>query len=242
VLTTPAYYSGKVYFGTSDSKAFTGVKADGSLLFSKNYLAYIYSSPAVWNSYGYFGTCGGRLFCADLKTGDLVWEFKTEGANADPDDMLNDNGTIKVAVDMSSESALFTWMNKLYRSGIVLSSPLAGNGAVYFGSTDGYLYALKQGADTVSSVKIISADECFEVFPNPCRTHFTIPALWEGQPIKKIDIHNLSGELLLSRKFPFSDKYTNAMEISTGGLGKGICLVTATLDDGRPVTGKLVIE
>ena len=67
-------------------------------MFSKNFLAYIYSSPAVWTSYGYFGTCGGRLFCADLKTGELLWEFITEGAKADPDDMLNDNGTIKAAL------------------------------------------------------------------------------------------------------------------------------------------------
>jgi outer membrane protein assembly factor BamB len=240
VLTTPAYYAGKVYFGTSDSRAFTALKADGSLLFSKNYLAYIYSSPAVWTSYGYFGTCGGRLFCADLKTGDLVWEFKTEGAKADPDDMLNDNGTIKVPVDMSSESAMFAWMNKLYRSGIVISSPVVGNGALYFGSTDGYLYALKEGADTASSAKSLTAERCFTISPNPCSNYFTVPSVWKGKQIKKIEIYTLLGELLLSKDL--SVRGASAVVFSTGDLKKGICLVTATLDDGRPVTGKLVIE
>jgi hypothetical protein len=60
------------------------------------------------------------------------------------------------------------------------------------------------------------------------------------QPIKKIVIHTLSVGLLLLKGLPVSD--TDANGISTGGLGKGIFIVTATLEDVKPLTGKLVIE
>jgi outer membrane protein assembly factor BamB len=33
----------------------------------------------VWNSAVYFGSTDGNVYCVDLKKGELLWRFSTEG-------------------------------------------------------------------------------------------------------------------------------------------------------------------
>jgi outer membrane protein assembly factor BamB len=61
--------------------------------------------------------------------------------------VLNKEGNIDFNLlakgeDLSLYSTSVKAMNKLYTLGSIVSSPVINNGLIYFGSADGYLYAV----------------------------------------------------------------------------------------------------
>jgi outer membrane protein assembly factor BamB len=146
VNSSPAVTRGKVLFDTSDSSLFRIVDATtGNELVKQEDKAYMFSSPAVVENTVVVGVLNGTLVARDLKTGDLLWDFQVEksrqnsgwGLTADRKFNLplvfptgTDEGTIAGALREDSVGSIY-------------SSPLIANGVVYFGSADGYLYALE---------------------------------------------------------------------------------------------------
>jgi outer membrane protein assembly factor BamB len=147
ILTTAAIKNGKVYFTTSDTYLFVAVDAlTGKQQFSYKANGYLYSSPALWANTAFFGDFTGKLFAVNIKTGKLTGEFKTAGRDAHAAKVLKqdtlsfeyaangaDNSLYKTAVDV---------MDKLYTLGPIVSSPVILDGVIYFGSADGFLYAI----------------------------------------------------------------------------------------------------
>lgn len=88
----------------------------------------IISSPAISDSMVFFGSYDGHLYAVDADTGKEKWKFKTQGAE-----------------EPFSQSAA----PEYDILGAIVSSPAVAKGIVYFGSCDGYLYALeaKTGAE-----------------------------------------------------------------------------------------------
>ena len=146
VITSPAVVNGKVFFATSDSALYHVVDAaTGKSVLKKEGKAYMFSSPAVVNDVVLIGVLNGTLEARDVNTGEVLWEFQTDASK-------QNNGWV-LTVDRKFNQPLLFYSNwreapivatdRQLSVGSIFSSPLVANGVVYFGSTDGFLYAIE---------------------------------------------------------------------------------------------------
>lgn len=147
VNNSPAVQDGKVYFGTSIPGILHAVDAKtGKVLFDLPTGTPVFASVALANGTLYLGSFGGRLTAVDLKTQKPAWGFETDGAKQNASAMTNADGSIKWESLFPSPNAFYDDMvlavHKLFTMGTILSSPVVVGDTVYFGSTDGNLYAL----------------------------------------------------------------------------------------------------
>lgn len=146
VISSPAVSQGKIIFATSDSSLFRVVEAStGKELLKKEDKAYMFSSPVVAGDVVLIGVLNGTLQARDLKTGEPLWDFQTETSK-------QNRGWILTADRKFNEPMFFysSWreapivgIDRQQNIGGIFSTPLVMNGVVYFGSTDGNLYALE---------------------------------------------------------------------------------------------------
>ena len=145
VVVSPAVMDGKVLIGTSDSGLIHLIDAaTAKPAFDLHVQAYDFSSPAVAGDIAYFGLMNGTFLAVDLKTGKQLWEFQTEVSRQNHGFYLNSDKTLNSTMlfrGTYEETAI--GVERMFTLGSIASSPLVLNGAVYFGSTDGYLYALE---------------------------------------------------------------------------------------------------
>ncbi len=146
VITSPAVHQGVVYFGTSDSGLFHGLDAkSGGRLFTSDSKFPVFSSPAVANGAVYFGTFEGKLYAYDLKTHEALWVFQTDASRMSAPELTGKEGRLDFAKVISTPfyDDMVVGVRKLFSLGAILSSPSVDGGVIYFGSTDGNVYALE---------------------------------------------------------------------------------------------------
>jgi eukaryotic-like serine/threonine-protein kinase len=146
VITSPAVADGKVFFATSDSSLYHVVDAStGKPIVRQQGNAFMFSSPAVGSDVVFIGVLNGTLEARDLKTGDLLWDFKVEKSKQNDDWVLTGDRKFNVPFLFHSNwrEAPLVATDQQIRLGGIYSSPLVANGVVYFGSADGFLYALE---------------------------------------------------------------------------------------------------
>ena len=145
VNSSPAVTQGKVIFGTSDSNLYFVLDAEtGKTIVRQQDKAYIFSSPAVAGNVVYVGLLNGTLEARDLQSGEVLWEFQTEASKRNEGWVLTaDRGfNISMIFWSSWREAPIVGTVQQFRIGSVFSSPIVVGGVVFFGSTDGNLYAL----------------------------------------------------------------------------------------------------
>src|SRR5438874_8855791 len=146
VITSPAVADGKVFFATSDSSLYHVVDANtGKAIVRQQGKAFMFSSPAVVDDVVFIGVLNGTLETRVAKTGDLLWDFQVEKSKQNNGWVLTGDRKFNVPFLYHSnwrESPLVA-NDQQIRIGGVFSSPLVVNGVVYFGSADGFLYALE---------------------------------------------------------------------------------------------------
>ena len=146
VITSPAVYDGKVYFGTSDTGLFQALDAKtGAKLFTIEAKFPVFSSPAIAGGTAYVGTFDGKLHAFDLKTREPLWVFETEASKQNAPAFTNRDGKIdwNVMIAANFIDEMVIGLGRIFTMGSIVSSPVVEKDAVYFGSTDGYLYALR---------------------------------------------------------------------------------------------------
>ncbi len=146
VITSPAVVGNKVIFGTSDSSLYYVVDADtGKAVLQSQDKAYIFSSPAVAADVVYLGVVNGSLEARDLATGRIRWEFDTDASKRNSDWMLTADRKFNLPMIYRSNwhEAPLTASVRQFSIGSIFSSPLVVDRVVYFGSTDGNLYAIE---------------------------------------------------------------------------------------------------
>ena len=147
VVGSAAARDGKVYFATSDSAKLYGFDAkSGSQLFDLDFQKWpMFSSPAIAGTMLYVGSHRGRLLAIDLDLHKVAWSFDTDGEQQNAATYVNADGTpnYDAAFADSFYDDLIVGVTKMMSLGAVLSSPVVANGIVYFGSTDGNVYALE---------------------------------------------------------------------------------------------------
>jgi len=145
VISSPAVAQGKVYFATSDSSMYHVVDAaSGKPLLQQQGKAYVFSSPAIAGDVVLLGVLNGTLEARDIKSGELLWDFQTETSKQNKGWVLTSerrfNGPMLYRSNWREGPLVAT--GRQDSVGSIYSSPLVVNGVVYFGSTDGNLYAI----------------------------------------------------------------------------------------------------
>ena len=138
----------RVYFGTSVPGIMHGVEAKtGKVVFDVPAGSPVFASMALAHGILYMGNFAGKLTAIDVKTQKPAWVFETDGAKKNAAAITNADGSVKWESLFPGSNLFYEDMvlavNKLFTTGTILSSPVVAGDTVYFGSTDGNLYALQ---------------------------------------------------------------------------------------------------
>lgn len=128
VVSSPVVADGSVFAGSADGKLYAIDQAAGTTRWKFTTKSRIASSPAVANGTVYFGSYDGNFYAVDEASGQIKWKFKTAGERRYEATHLH--GSLPAAETMPDPFDVY------------LSSPVVWQGAVYFGSGDGNVYAL----------------------------------------------------------------------------------------------------
>jgi outer membrane protein assembly factor BamB len=109
--------------------------------------AYMFSSPALAGDLAYIGDENGKLYAIDARSGKLAWEFQTESSKKNEHNFLKPDGSFNPEVIyapvFNDYQDMPLGVSRIFSVGAIFSSPVVDHGTVYFGSTDGFLYALQ---------------------------------------------------------------------------------------------------
>ncbi len=128
VISSPAIANGTVYVGSTDTNLYAVDLETGALKWKFATGSSVVSSPAVSGRSVYFGSYDGFFYAVDAATGKLQWKFETAGEKRYAGKHLH-------GLQPKAETMPDPW-------DFFLSSPAVWNGAVYFGSGDGNIYAV----------------------------------------------------------------------------------------------------
>ena len=146
VITSPAVAQGKVFFATSDSSLFRAVDAaTGKPVLRQQGNAYMFASPSIAGDVVLVGVLNGTLEARDLNSGEVLWTFRTETSKQNRGWVLTADGKLNGPMTFTSgwREKPIVGADRQFDIGAIFSSPLVAKGVIYFGSTDGYLYALE---------------------------------------------------------------------------------------------------
>jgi eukaryotic-like serine/threonine-protein kinase len=147
VIGSPAIKDGRLYFTTSDSGLFHAVEAaTGNEIYTLQFLWPLFSSGAIAGNTLYIGSEEGKLLAIDLQTQHLAWSFQTDGSKTNGATFTKPDGKPNYDAAFTGDGfydGMVVGVNRMLSVGMVLSSPIVVGETVYFGSTDGNLYAVK---------------------------------------------------------------------------------------------------
>ena len=143
ITATPIEYKGNIYFGTSDAHVFYSVeKNSGTVNWTIPLNMRVYGTAIIANDIVYFGTFDGKVLGIDHLTGETKWQFQTASSLQNYHTIYDETGEFKEGFVLYGEDWK-TPEKMIHALGSVLSSPAIENGVIFFGSSDGYLYAVK---------------------------------------------------------------------------------------------------
>jgi outer membrane protein assembly factor BamB len=146
VIGSPAVDRGIVYFPTSDGERFKALDAlTGATVYDISNKAMSFSSPAIVGDSIFYGTSDGWLHAINTRTGVSKGDFRTEGSKENAARYIDAAGKINTAAlyPDSTLDGMIIGLDRTFSLGSVLSSPVVVDGVVYFGSTDGHVYAVE---------------------------------------------------------------------------------------------------
>jgi outer membrane protein assembly factor BamB len=145
-IASPAVRNGIVYFPTSDGTRFKALDAaTGDVKINLQNKAVSFSSPAIVGDVALYGTSDGYLNAVDLRDGSLKARFQTDGSKENGAKYTDAEGRMRTQGMYPDRTldGMMIGMRTMMTLGSVLSSPVVANGVVYYGSTDGHLYAVR---------------------------------------------------------------------------------------------------
>jgi len=128
VISSPSVLNGVVYVGSSDHMLYAIEAATGVVRWKFDAKSRVPSTPAVANGLVYALSYDGNLYAVDASSGKEKWHFKTGGEHRFTATHMH--GAQPAAESMPDPFDVY------------LSSPMVWERAVYFGSSDGNVYAV----------------------------------------------------------------------------------------------------
>jgi outer membrane protein assembly factor BamB len=128
VYSSPAVIDGLAIVGSTDGTLYAIDTESGTAKWKFQTKARITSSPAVSDGLVYFESYDSNFYAVDVATGALKWKFATNGEKRFSAPHMH--GMLPASEPVPDPFDFY------------LSSPAVANGAVYFGSGDGNVYAL----------------------------------------------------------------------------------------------------
>ena len=152
-LSSPAVWSGAVYFGSGDGSVYALEAATGALKWKFKTGDVVHASPAIADGMVFIGSWDSFFYALDAATGSEKWKFKT-GEDAENHNQQGIQSSAAVADGMvyfgCRDSHLYALDERTgekkwaygTKGSWVLNSPAVSNGKVYFATSDtGLLYA-----------------------------------------------------------------------------------------------------
>ena len=143
VISTPTIHKKMIFYGTSDTHEFVCLdKVVGKKLWTVALPMRVYGSAVVINDLVYFGCFDGILRGVDVNTGVIKHEFQTNGHRENYSKVFGVGGKFKSGFELYGKDYLES-ERLIHTLGAILSTPAADNNMIYFGSSDGGVYAVK---------------------------------------------------------------------------------------------------
>jgi outer membrane protein assembly factor BamB len=132
IFSSPIVHDGFVYIGSEDGNLYAIDEKTGKTHWKFKTGGAVHSSPAIFRNMVYIGSFDGYYYAVDSKTGKLKWKFKTGGEQWSGE------------ISFLGLKPVDKYMEDLWD--FFLSSPVINpdkqNPSVFFGSSDGNVYAL----------------------------------------------------------------------------------------------------
>jgi outer membrane protein assembly factor BamB len=142
VIATPTVYDGHVFFGTSDTHKFYCLrKSDGKIIWQISLPMRVYGSALVNNDILWFGCFDGKLRGVDPMTGEIKFEYQTKGSKENHSKVYGDDGKFRKDFELYGKNYLEA-EHTIHSLGSILSTPAIDNNIIFFGSSDGGMYAV----------------------------------------------------------------------------------------------------
>lgn len=148
IISSAAVDEKMLYVGTSDSYLLLALDTEtGKEKYRVKTNGYVFGSPAIVAGTAYFGDFTGKMYALDLASMGKRWNsFSTAARNKNAISVLK-NDTLNFTYSAKGDDLSFYAVNKkimddFFQLGSIVSSPAVKDGVIYFGSADGYLYAL----------------------------------------------------------------------------------------------------
>lgn len=142
IIATPLEHEGNIYFGTSDAHIFYSMnKETGQVNWTIPLNMRVFGKAATDGELLYFGTFDGKVLGADFSSGEIRWEFQTGNSRSNYHTIYDENGAFREDFELYGAGYLNS-ENLIHALGSVLSSPAIDSGVIYFGSSDGSMYAV----------------------------------------------------------------------------------------------------
>lgn len=144
IIATPTIKNSVMYYGNSDGPNLFSVdvvNGDGFPQWSTPISLNIFGSCTIVDNTGYFGSLNGKLYAIDLKDGKIKWNYQTDASKANYSKVIDENDQFRY--DLWNKYKAVEVYDLIQSLGSIFSTPAVSDGVIYFGSTDGYLYAIK---------------------------------------------------------------------------------------------------
>ena len=143
IILTPLIYKDYVYFGSSDGHMFYcfGINSAQKKWEVPTNMR-IFSQAAAYNDEILFSTFDGKIISVNYNTGQTNWEFQTEGRQKNYSKIYKPDGTFLDEFELYGKNYLES-EKMIHNLGSILSDPIIHEGKLFFGSSDGNLYAIK---------------------------------------------------------------------------------------------------
>lgn len=144
IIATPLVYGDNLYFGTSDSHQFYALGAGaGEDRWQMKLNMRVYGSAVAADSTIFFGCFNGKLYGVDAGSGRPTFLFQTEGSRKNYSSIYGDNDDFLPGFAIYGEQFQES-ERQLHTLGSILSTPTIAGDILFFGASDGYVYAVKR--------------------------------------------------------------------------------------------------
>lgn len=143
VIASPLVFEDEIYFGTSDTHRFYGLKADnGDVKWSIPLNMRVYGEAIASGEQVIFGCFNGKLYGLNTENGLIEQLFQTEGSKKNYYNVFKADDSFKDGFELYGNE-MEASEKKILELGSILSTPILDNGIIYFGDANGIIYAVQ---------------------------------------------------------------------------------------------------